>query len=165
MNEVVPEHLRGGLVDIHAVFLILGYVIQGWVGFGFFFWEEGGNNTWRVPLVLQCVWPLLLVLGLYWIPESPRWLIMNDRADEAKAVLERLHSRPGDTDNEYALAEFYQIQKQVVIDRELGSSWITIFKKPSYRKRAFLALGTTGIIQCSGVLVINSKFSDSDTVI
>lgn len=53
MNEVVPEHLRGdvtllpaslylgcykltliltGLVDIHAVFLILGYTVQGWVG-------------------------------------------------------------------------------------------------------------------------------------
>lgn len=31
MNEVVPVDMRGGLVDIHAVFLILGYTIQGWV--------------------------------------------------------------------------------------------------------------------------------------
>jgi hypothetical protein len=69
MNEVVPEHLRGGLVDIHAVFLILGYTIQGWVGFGFYFWKEGGDNTWRVPLALQCVWPMLLIAGLYWVPE------------------------------------------------------------------------------------------------
>lgn len=82
---------------------------------------------------------------------------MNDRADEAKVILERLHGTPSDLDNEYALAEFYQIQKQVMIDRTLGSSWAAMFKKPSYRKRAFLALGTTAIIQCSGVLVINSK--------
>jgi hypothetical protein len=33
--------MRAGLVDIHAVLLILGYTIQGWVGFGFFFWESG----------------------------------------------------------------------------------------------------------------------------
>jgi hypothetical protein len=83
---------------------------------------------------------------------------MNDRGDEAKAILQRLHSTTKDgVDDEYALAEFYQIQKQVVIDRTLGTSWVHIFKKPSYRKRALLAIGTTGIIQCSGVLVINSE--------
>ena len=83
---------------------------------------------------------------------------MNDRLHEAKAILQRLHSTSKDTtDDEYALAEFYQIQKQVLIDRTLGSSWVHMFKKPSYRKRALLAIGTTGIIQCSGVLVINSE--------
>lgn len=92
---------------------------------------------------------------------------MNDRAHEAQKILERLHGSSNahsdagadadDGSNEYALAEFYQIQKQVIIDRTLGSSWWDMFKKPSYRKRAFLAMATTAIIQCSGVLVINSK--------
>lgn len=31
MNEVVPEHLRGGLVDIHGVGILMGYFAQGWV--------------------------------------------------------------------------------------------------------------------------------------
>ncbi|ORY03954.1 MFS transporter [Clohesyomyces aquaticus] len=156
MNEVVPVKMRAGLVDIHAVFLILGYTIQGWVGFGFFFWENGGQNTWRPPLALQCAWPTFLLCGLYWIPESPRWLIMKDRIDEARTILDRLHSDPSDPDNEYARSEFYQIQKQVAIDKMLGSSWVAMFKKPSYRKRAFLAIGLTFFIQCSGVLVINN---------
>jgi hypothetical protein len=81
---------------------------------------------------------------------------MNDRIDEARIILDRLHSDPSDPDNDYARSEFYQIQKQIAIDRTLGSSWITMFRKPSYRKRAFLAIGTTFFIQCSGVLVINS---------
>ena len=157
-SELLTYDGVSGLVDLHAVFLIIGYTVQGWVGFGFYFWKSGGNNTWRVPLALQCAWPLLLLGGLYWVPESPRWLIMNDRLHEAKAILQRLHSTSKDTtDDEYALAEFYQIQKQVLIDRTLGSSWVHMFKKPSYRKRALLAIGTTGIIQCSGVLVINSE--------
>ena len=41
MNEVVPVKMRAGLVDIHAVCLVFGYTVSGWVGFGFFFWEDG----------------------------------------------------------------------------------------------------------------------------
>jgi MFS family permease len=147
MNEIVPVHLRGALVDIHAVMLVLGYTIQGWVGFGFFFWKTTSNNTWRPPVAIQCFWPLCLLIALPFMPESPRWLCMKGRDEEARAILLRLHSDPSDPDNEVANAEFYQIQKQIAIDRTLGSSWVQIWKKPSYRKRAFLAIGTTGIVQ------------------
>jgi Sugar (and other) transporter len=159
MNEVVPSNFRGGLVDIHAVLLVLGYTIASWTGLGFYFWKGGEGNEWRPPLAIQAVWPLALLAGLYWIPESPRWLAMNGREDEAQAILQKLHFDKSDADNSYARAEFYQIQKQIVIDRSLNSSWKQMFTKPSYRKRAFLAIGTTAIIQCSGVLVINSKAS------
>lgn len=67
MNEVVPVKMRAGLVDIHAVCLIFGYMVQGWVGFGFYFWKDGGDKTWRPPLALQCAWPLMLLCGLYWV--------------------------------------------------------------------------------------------------
>ena len=146
MNEIVPVHLRGALVDIHAVMLVLGYTIQGWVGFGFFFWKSGSSNTWRPPVAIQCFFPLCLLIGLPFMPESPRWLCMKNRDEEAKAILFKLHADPTDPDNEVANAEFYQIQKQIAIDRTLGSSWKQMFMKPSYRKRALLAIGTTGIV-------------------
>ena len=77
---------------------------------------------------------------------------MKDRMDEARVILDRLHSDPNDPTNEYARSEFYQIRKQIILDRTLDSSWAGMFKKPSYRKRAFLAMGLTFFIQCSGVL-------------
>lgn len=156
MGEVVPSSFRGGLVDIHAVFLLMGYMVQGWVGFGFYFWTTGGENTWRPPLALQCVWPLLLLIGLYWVPESPRWLILQDRIEEATAILTRLHADPSDPEHTFARAELYQIQRQIVIDRTLGASWMDMLKKPSNRKRCLYACGTTAIVSTSGVLVINS---------
>ena len=70
MSETVPAHLRGALVNIHAISLVFGYTVQSWIGFGFFHWKDGGNYTWRVPIMFQCVWPLLLLCGLYWVPES-----------------------------------------------------------------------------------------------
>ena len=73
MNEIVPAHFRGALVDVHAVMLVLGYTIQGWVGFGFFFWHNGSSNTWRPPIAIQCFWPLCLLVGLFFIPVSHSW--------------------------------------------------------------------------------------------
>lgn len=83
---------------------------------------------------------------------------MQGRHDDAKKILEKIHSSSS-KGQDLAHAEFYQIQRQVLIDRELDSSWVQLFKKPSYRKRAFLGIGTTGIVQFAGVLVINSRSS------
>ncbi len=80
---------------------------------------------------------------------------MQDRIEQAKRVLEKVHAHSNEG-HDRAHAELYQIQKQVAIDRELNCTWTQLFRKPSYRKRAFLAIGTTVIIQFAGVLVINS---------
>lgn len=157
MSEVVPPDLRGGLVTIHALLLILGYASASWTSVGFYFCESANGNEWRPPLAIQAVWPLLLLCGLYWVLESPRWLATNHCIEEAQAILNRLHSDKSDPENSFARTELYQIQKQIAMDRTLDSSWKQMFTKPSYRKRAFLAMGTTAIIQCSGVLVINSN--------
>ena len=82
---------------------------------------------------------------------------MQGRDAEAERILVKLHANANDPDHTLAAAEFYQIRRQIEIDRTLGSSWLHIIRKPSYRKRALLAIGICGIVQCSGVLVINSK--------
>lgn len=48
MNEVVPEHLRGGLVDLHAVSLVLGYTIQGWVGYGYVYFPCSNESFYSL---------------------------------------------------------------------------------------------------------------------
>lgn len=157
MSEVVPPYLRGALVNVHAISLVFGYFVQGWIGYAFYFWEDGGvSNTWRVPIVFQCVWPLALLIGLYWVPESPRWLILKGREDEARDILMRLHDDGVDENHTFARAEYIQIQKQLALDRTLESGWLHIFRKPSLRKRTWITLATTGFVQCSGVLVINN---------
>ncbi|EXJ77502.1 hypothetical protein A1O3_09728 [Capronia epimyces CBS 606.96] len=156
MNEVVPSRMRGGLVELHAVFFVLGFALASWVGFGFSFWVSRSPNAWRAPLAIGCFWSLLSLVCLYWVPESPRWLILQDREAEAEIVLNRLHSDKHDPDNTYARAEYYQIIKQIAIDRTLGSSWWHMVKKPSYRKRALIATAVTFFIQASGDLVINN---------
>ncbi|OAP56584.1 hypothetical protein AYL99_08696 [Fonsecaea erecta] len=158
ISEIVPANIRGAMVDFHATMCVVGYMASGWVGFGFYFWTTtGGSNTWRPVIAIQCFWPLCLLVGLLFVPESPRWLMMKGRDVEAETILFKLHANPKDPrSGDAAKAEFYQIQKQVALDRTLGNSWLHILTKPSYRKRLLLAVTMTGISQCSGVLVINN---------
>lgn len=106
--------------DIHAVMLIFGYTVQGWVGSSFCFWKTGGSNTWRPPIALQCTWPFFLLLGLYWSSESPRWLVINDRIEEAHTILQN-YIPISLIQITQTHEKSYQIQKQLMIVRTLGS--------------------------------------------
>jgi MFS family permease len=70
MAEVVPPYLRGALVQLHAIVLVMGYMCASWLGYGIFFWKDGGSVPWRIPFAVQCFFPLCLLVGLYWCPES-----------------------------------------------------------------------------------------------
>jgi hypothetical protein len=140
---------------MHAIGYILGYVLQGWIGLGFYFWTE--PVTWRVPLALQCVGPTVLLCGLYWMPESPRFLMMKSRADEAEAILTRLHQKPKEDRSLFVTAEILQISKQIELDRRMNASWAEMFRRPSHRKRCILTAALTWSVSTTGVLVINSR--------
>jgi hypothetical protein len=149
---VVPPRNRGAFITLMGIMLLLGYNAAIWGSYGFFFYHPAANNQWRAILALQCLPVTVLLLCMPWMPESPRWLVMRDRLDDARQVLLRLH------EPREAEIEMQQIQAQIQIDRTLPSDWYTmLWKKPSYRKRSLLSFGTTASIQLSGILVINSK--------
>jgi hypothetical protein len=49
---------------------------------------------------------------------------MNGKVEEARRIVEDIHSVKGDPDQSYARSEFYQMQKQIAVDRTLESGWV-----------------------------------------
>jgi MFS family permease len=145
---------RGMLTGLHGFFLVAGYNTSAWVGFGCFF---SSNLTfgWRGPIAFTTVPALLLLIGCVWIPESPRWLLMKGRVDEAWTNLSRLHRDANDVDEIATHEEFYQMRKQIELESLNPSGYWAILSTPSYRKRAFLACFIQLAANSSGALVIN----------
>lgn len=107
----------------------------------------------RFPLAFQNIPSLILLFGIFFLNESPRWLMEQDRHEEARAVLRNLRS---DRDDETVELEFREIRDVIIADRAAGStSWSSIFARPAWRKRLLLGCGVQAFGPLSGINVIN----------
>ncbi|KAL1908304.1 hypothetical protein Sste5344_005831 [Sporothrix stenoceras] len=153
-SEVSPPHNRGLMVGFHGVLVTIGYCGGSWIGFGFYFLNSLNGAQWRLPLAIQAIPPLLCCCTVFFLPESPRWLVSQDRSEEALAIVRRLHQDPKDPDDSYAIREFHQILQQHEIDRKFNVTWYELFAKPSYRKRMIIGFIVLFGAQTTGTTVI-----------
>jgi MFS family permease len=135
--------------------ITFGYAMASYMGLAFYYAKVPAAQ-WRGPLGLAVIFPVAMLLMLLVVPESPRWLLMVGRVDEAREIVMRLHHVKDDPDQEYARGEFYQMQKQTEFDQTLNPTWRQMFVRPSYRKRSIMACGFAFIGQSTAVLVINN---------
>ena len=69
--ELALPNQRGVLVGLFAVMASFGVLCSNWVGYAGFF--AVGNAQWRIPLGCQAPFAVILCLGAFILPESPRW--------------------------------------------------------------------------------------------
>lgn len=103
ISEIAPAHNRGRLVALFQFNIVSGILIA----FVSNYLLSGvGEESWRWMLGVQAI-PSLVFFGLaFMIPESPRWLALHGRVDEARTVLNKI----GEPEPEKALS---QIQESV----------------------------------------------------
>lgn len=111
--------------------------------------------AWRIPSLLQGFAPLCVLALIPFLPESPRWLIYNDRQEEALVIIARLNgSTPQDPQ--------VQVQYQEIIDtleyeKSEGKSlgFREIVRNAPNRKRLALALSVAPLTMLTGSNVSN----------
>ncbi|RYO78976.1 hypothetical protein DL764_010065 [Monosporascus ibericus] len=95
-SETAGAKNRGQQVVLTGLFICLGYVLESWINLGFFTLPEG-PATWRPPIAIACFFSVVLMASTYFFPESPRWLVLNNRKEEAAAALAALRGLPVDS--------------------------------------------------------------------
>ncbi|KIW05621.1 uncharacterized protein PV09_03492 [Verruconis gallopava] len=155
LTEVANKNNRGLLSGLTACGLASGYVICSWVGFGAYF-ATSETVQFRLPLALGCITPCITLAGIYWIPESPRFLVWADRKEEAWEVIRKLHYDSQDPEELVAHAEFQQIVLQVDHDKKERVTYWKMFTVPSWRRRSLIAIFLLYGTQASGILAIGN---------
>lgn len=93
ISELAPESKRGRLVTIYQLGIVLGFLL---VFLATYFIGTGQsesyniNSGWRIMFWSELVPSTLFLVLLFLVPKSPRWLMMNNRVEEATSVLEQV---------------------------------------------------------------------------
>jgi hypothetical protein len=153
--ELASPGLRGFFVGMNGVNIALGYAITSYMGMAFYF-ASSSATKWRGLLGIALLWPAMMILITFFMPESPRSLLMKGRVEEAREIVMRLHSVKGDPEYEFARSEFYQMVKRTEVDRTLDPGWVAMFMKKGYRRRTTLATRFAFIGHSTGVLLIDN---------
>ncbi|KAK6851188.1 hypothetical protein PG987_000822 [Apiospora arundinis] len=100
LSSIVPRDLgaknRGQTVVVSGLFICLGYVLESWIDLGFFEFKDG-PVTWRPPIAIAIFFSLVLMAFIYMFPESPRWLVLKGRVEEARPIVAILRGHAVDS--------------------------------------------------------------------
>ncbi|CAI7640180.1 unnamed protein product [Penicillium pancosmium] len=130
MSEIAPRKVRGAIVSGYQFCITIGLMMASCVDYGTEHRTDSGS--YRIPIGLQMLWAVILAVGLFVLPESPRFFIRKGRKEEAIDALARIRDQPRDSEfiqseiNEIEANYLYEIQ--VIPDEGYFNSWINCFR-------------------------------------
>ncbi|KAI1212067.1 hexose carrier protein [Annulohypoxylon truncatum] len=149
-SETTPAGYRGRIMVLQLVVNQVGNVMSQWINYGMTF-IAGSEASWRFPLAFQCFFAILVIIPIPWLPDSPRWLVIKDRNEEAYEIMRRL---AGPQSEQETRESFQEIQQSVRHEMSLGKITVrSLFTNDSIQttRRLILGAGTQLMQQWSGI--------------
>lgn len=141
LAETAHERLRGAIVGIYQLAMTLGIVSAYAVNY--LLMDQG---AWRMMFASSGIPAFMLIIGMLFLPESPRWLVSQGRDAEAAKALRRLRG------HQSIEQELHHIDMTLSREPEQGH-WRSLFKKP-LRSVLLLGMMLFCLQQLSGINVI-----------
>ncbi|HUR10397.1 MAG TPA: sugar porter family MFS transporter [Flavitalea sp.] len=148
ISEISPSRLRGRLAGSFQLNIVAGIFIAFLTNFLFI---SIGEDSWRWMLGI-----MVIPAGIFWlllrsIPESPRWLILNHRDNEAIPIMEKI----GETDTVSAIRNIQEsVQSGSSKGQSLHDASDENLFQPKYRKPIVFAVVLAMFNQLSGINAI-----------
>lgn len=98
---------RGLLICIEGGVIAIGTAIAYWIDFGAHYGPP--DLVWRFPIAFQIIFGIFIIVGMFYMPESPRYLISKNKVEEGEKVLAALAGV--EIEDEHT-----QLQKNLVLD-------------------------------------------------
>ncbi|MFI8417922.1 sugar porter family MFS transporter [Serratia sp. NPDC078593] len=141
LSEIAPERIRGSMISMYQLMITIGILAAYLSDTAFSY-----SGSWRWMLGIITLPALLLLVGVFFLPRSPRWLASRGRDVEAHKVLEMLR----DT-REQAKAELDEIRQSLTIKQ---SGWTLFKNNKNFRRAVYLGILLQVMQQFTGMNVI-----------
>ncbi|KAI5780986.1 general substrate transporter [Geopyxis carbonaria] len=135
--ECAPRGIRGTMVTLYQLNIVLGSFLISIVNN--FSQSVPGTASYRIPIGILLILPILIAPGLPFLPESPRWLMKKRRTADARHALAVLHR--GDTAFDVD-AELHFLAATIAEQESLAAatSWADCFRGANRRRTALACL-------------------------
>ncbi|KAF2001023.1 quinate permease [Amniculicola lignicola CBS 123094] len=149
VSENCPPNIRGRVAGLFQLFLVTGSTFAYWLDYGVSLRIPVSTKQWRVPVAIQLIPGGVMLAGLFFLKESPRWLMTNNRHAEAATSL--AYIRCESEDHPEVVAELAEIR--AALEEELmateGVTWKEVIL-PGNRYRFIVAFCLMFWQQASG---------------
>jgi MFS transporter, SP family, major inositol transporter len=150
LAEMAPAHRRGRMVTINELMIVggqfLAFAINALIDSLF-----GGQSVWRWMLIIAAVPAIALFIGLFFLPESPRWYAVRGRLDDVKRVL-TLSRPPAEASEEYNVITLHA-QRDVSEDKGAALRDLRAYKW--MRRTLWIGIGLAIVQQATGINTVN----------
>ncbi|MGF1472982.1 MAG: sugar porter family MFS transporter [Rubrobacteraceae bacterium] len=117
LSEIAPTRIRGAISSLNQLMIVSGillaYIVNAFLA---------AAGAWRLMLGLAFIPAIILLLGMIFMPETPRWLVSRGREDDARSVLRRSRD---ESETEQEIEDIKEVESQEEGGLgELAASWV-----------------------------------------
>jgi MFS family permease len=152
ITELAYPTQRDKVTWLYNTMWYVGSIVAAWTFLVAYDTAPNPTWSWQVPVLGQAMGPLLQIFLIWFVPESPRWLISKGLESKALRILARFHAFGFDERDPFVQYEMAQIQNALKMEAESNknASFTTLFATPGNRKRMRIVLGIAFFSQWSG---------------
>jgi SP family galactose:H+ symporter-like MFS transporter len=141
LAEVTPENIRGSMVSTYQLMITIGILVAFLSDLAF-----SNSGHWRWMLGVIGIPGVFFLAGVLTLPESPRWLMMRDRTDEAREVLQNLRG-----DASQVAKEISEIAEQL---KTTQRGFQMFFNNRNFRRSVGLGILLQAVQQFTGMNIV-----------
>lgn len=137
--EAAQKNLRGAIISTYQFAITIGLLVSCAVGQGTR--SKDGPSSYRIPIGLQYIWSTFLAVGMYFLPESPRYYIITDEINKAARALSFLRGIP--IEDPRLLEELVEIKATYDYESSFGkATFLDCFRSSEVRPKQVLRMIT-----------------------
>ena len=125
MSEIAPKAVRGAIVSGYQFAITIGILLASCVDYAT--QNRFDTGSYRIPMSIQFLWAIILAVGLFLLPESPRWYVKYGKLDQATNALSRLRGQP--PDSSYIQDELNELVANYEYEmHNMQGAWLDVFR-------------------------------------